>query len=331
MRIERYNRHRLSARLRIATSLPLALAAGVLLGINPNTYAQILTKEELQKQIARYESASVGADIPKMAPLQAGQIWSRLGMLYQDAGRYGQSERAYEHAMRSLTIAPVSRPDLATAIDSLGTLSMEMGNVKEAEREESKALRIREESNLGSDLPKSWYHLATLYLREHRSAAAKEYAERATNAFFADMKSTPEDKIGSLLVLGSSLCQAREYPEAITKLHSAFQMANQIYGPDTFPTGFSGFLLGFCYWKSGDLSSAEGLMQGGIKIMGRDLGWEHPTYLTVMTQYARFLHDEHRKDEARSVEEQVKHMRIQLNENPANRQASETTDIAALF
>jgi tetratricopeptide (TPR) repeat protein len=299
--------------------------------MNPNIHAQILTKEELQKEIATYESASARANSPEMPPLQAGQIWSRLGMLYQDAGMYGQSERAYEHAMRLLTIAPVSNPDLATAIDNLGTLYMETGHVKEAEHAESKALRIREESNLTSELPRSWYHLATLYLREHRSADAREFAERAANAFFADVSSVPEDKIGSLLVLGSSLCQTRKYSEAIVKLETASGMAKEIYGPDKFPTGFSAFLLGYAYWKNGNLSAADGLMQRGTEIMGQELGWGHPAYLTVMARYARFLREEHRRDAARSIEEQVKRMRAQVNSNPAHGHGLETTDIAALF
>jgi tetratricopeptide (TPR) repeat protein len=312
--------------------LRLALSAGVLAGMNPNIHAQILTKEDLQKAIAIYESASTRAKVPEMAPLQAGQIWSRLGRLYQGAGMYGQSERAYERALRLLTIVPVSNSDLATVTDSLGTLYMETGHVKEAEDAESKALKIREDSNLESDLPGSWYHLATLYLREHRPAAAKEFAERAANAFLADKNSVPEDKIGSLLVLGSSLCQTRKYSEAITKLESASRMATETYAPDTFPVGFSAFLLGYTYWKNGNLSLAEGLMQRGTEIMGKELGWEHPAYLIVMVRYAQFLRDDHRQDEARLIEEQVKRIRAQLNANPAaDGRSLETTDIAALF
>jgi hypothetical protein len=50
-----------------------------------------------------------------------------------------------------------------------------------------------------------------------------------------------------------------------------------------------------------------------------------------MTQYARFLREEHRKDEARAIEEQVKRMRAQLNSNPAYGHGLQTTDVAALF
>jgi tetratricopeptide (TPR) repeat protein len=293
--------------------------------------AQILTREELQKEIVVYEAASLHAETPNMSAIQAGQIWSRLGSLYQDAGMYGQSERAFEHAMRLLTVTPVSKPDLATAIDDLGTLYMETGNVKEAEHAESKALKIREESNLKSELPKSWYHLATLYLREHHPGKAREFAQRAVDAFFADASAVPEDKTGSLLVLASSLCQSHQYSEAITKLQSALQMTTETYGSSSFPTGLNTFLLGYGYWKNRDLTSASELMQRGSDIIGKELGSKHPAYLSVMTEYAKFLRDEHKQDVARAIERQVKQKRAQLNADPAYSHNLQTMDITALF
>jgi tetratricopeptide (TPR) repeat protein len=293
--------------------------------------AQILTKEDLQKEIVVYEAASLHAGTSDMSAVQAGQIWSHLGTLYQDAGMYGQSERAFEQAMRLLTIAPVSKPDLATAIDNLGTLYMETGNVKEAEQAESKALKIREGAGLKSELPRSWYHLATLYLREHRPQEARDFSQRAVDAFFADANVVPEDRTGSLLVLASSLCQSHQYTEAIEKLQRALRIATQTYGPNQFPTGLSTFLLGYAYWKSGDLARASELMQRGSDIIGKELGSEHPAYLTVMTQYAQFLRDEHKQDVAKAIELQVKQKRAQLNANPAYSHTMQIMDVAALF
>lgn len=211
--------------------------------------------------------------------------------------------------MRLLTVAPVSNSELATAIDNLGTLCMDTGNLKGAEQAESKALRIREESNLKADFPRSWYHLAILYLREHRSTKAREFAERAASAFFEDVNAVPEGKTGSLLVLASSLCQVHQYPEAIAKLQSVLQITRETYGPDKFPAGLSAFLLGYAYWQNGNISSASPLMQVGTEIIGKELGWAHPKSLSVMEQYAQFLRDEHRQDLARAVEMRVQRMR----------------------
>lgn len=331
MKTDRYECKRSHTHWPMTMSLRLVLSAGVLLGMIPNAHAQILTKEDLQKQIAMYESASSHAKIPEMAALPAGQIWLRLGTLYEDAGMYAQSEGAYERALRLLTVAPISEPNLATAIDNLGTLYMETGNLTEAESAELKALKIREDAGLKSDIPRSWYHLATLYLREHRPQNAQGLAQQAKDAFFADANTFPEDRIGSLLLLASSHCQLHEYPAAIAELQNALQTAKETYGAETFPTGFTDFLLGYAFWKNGDRSSAGELMQRGVEIMNKEFGWGHPDYLPVMTQYAQFLREEHRKDEARSMEEQVKRMQAQLNSNPAYGHGLQTTDVAALF
>jgi tetratricopeptide (TPR) repeat protein len=307
------------------------IVIGLLLGTCGQLNAQLLTKKDVQREIATYETSSLQAETPEMPGLQAGRIWSHLGTLYQDAGMYQQAEQALEHAMRLLTVSPVSKPDLAMTIDSLGMLYMATGNVEEAERAETKALKLREEAGLKSELPKSWNHLAALYLREHQPAKAKNFAGRAVKHFFADASAAPEDRIGSQLVLASALCQLRQYAEAIEKLQSTIQMAREAYGPDTLPTGFSSFLLGYALWKSGDLSSAAEPMQQGATTMGKALGWEHPGYLLVMTRYAQFLRDDHRQDAAKTIEHQVKNMQARLNANPAYGHGMQTMDIAALF
>jgi tetratricopeptide (TPR) repeat protein len=307
------------------------IVAALLLGTCRLLNAQLLTKEDLRKEIATYEASSLQAKTPDMTGLQAGRIWLHLGTLYQDAGMYHRSEQALEHAMRLLTLAPVSKPDLALAIDSLGMLSMQTGNVKEAERAETKALKMREEAGLNSELPRSWYHLATVYLREHEPAKAKDFAGRAVDAFVADATAAPVDKLGSQLVFASALCQSHQYAEAIEKLKRTYQMAEQSYGPDTLPSGFSSFLLGYAFWKNGDVSSASGLMQDGAKTLGKTLGWEHPGYLLVMTRYAQFLRDDHQHDAARTIEKQVRSVQVQLGANPAYGHGMQTMDFAALF
>jgi hypothetical protein len=62
------------------------------------------------------------------------------------------------------------------------------------------------------------------------------------DAFFTHANDAPEDKTGSLPVLASALCQSHAYPQAIAKLQSGLQMANETYGPEKLPAGLSAFL-----------------------------------------------------------------------------------------
>lgn len=281
---------------------------------------QILTRQDLEKQIQVYRSASLRAEPPLMAAVPAGRIWSQLGTLYEDAGMYEQSEIAFRHAIQLLTVPPVSRLDLARGMDDMGTLYMERGNTKEAERDEQQALQLRLESIRQSDLARSWYHLATLYLREHRPAKARDYAERAVNELLADGNSGPDEKMNALFTLAASLCGSHQYPQAIVTIQRANRLVNSIYRPDDFPAGFGAFLLGYAYWKAGATSSAGEWMKKGAAIMQKQLGWGHPAYLSMMTQYARFLRKTHQTAAAHNIEEQVRSARTVpgYRDNPEN-------------
>lgn len=292
--------------------------------------AQILTKEDLQKEIVVCEAAAHGAEPPSMSPDQAGRIWSRLGTLYQDAGKYDQSQIAYRHAVTLLTMAPISQPDLAVAVDNLGTLYLETGYVKEAQQAERKALKIRQAAGLKSDIPKSWYHLANLYLREHRPARSKRFAQRAVDAFARYPNAIPEDTIGSLLVLSASDCQSHQYGEAIPQFQTALQLTIKAYGPEHYPAGMSMFLLGYAHWKNGDLARAKELMEHGYDIVGREMAW-HPAYLFFMTQYAHFLRDEQKLDAARVIEGAINERRAQFEADPAFSSRLQITDVDDLF
>lgn len=270
------------------------------------TKSQTLTHSRLETEIQTYQALSVRAEPPAMVPVSAGRVWSHLGSLYEDAGMYPQSEMAYQHALRLLKVPPVSAADLATALDGMGTLYMMWGDTQQAERAEQKALEIRETERLSADLPRSWYHLATLALREHRAERARVYAKLAVEQLGRVPGSNPDDQINAQFVFALSLCRLGRFPEAIATIENAMQLVRRVYRAEEFPTGFSSFLLGYAYWKAGDTARAGALMQAGSTVVEEQLGLEHPVSICIMTQYDRFLRSTHQKKAAHSIEELLK-------------------------
>ena len=61
--------------------------------------------------------------------------------------------------------------------------------------------------------------------------------------------------------------------------------------PDDFPIAFGDYLLGYAYWKSGNISEAGQHLQDGTSAMNRQLGWGHPAYLDALKQYEQFLRE----------------------------------------
>ena len=308
---------------RRATILGLALTvcAAARLG------AQARNEADLNKQIEIYRASSLRADPPEMRPLQAGRIWTRLGMLYEEAGSYAQSEMAFLHALRLLETPPAQQADMARAMDELGTLYMVRGDLQQAERAQRHALQIRQSQKLNRDLPRSWFHLAVLELREHNAEKALDYAGQAVTLLRATPGVDADDRINAFFVLAVAQCKLRHYPEAIATLQEAMAVVSSSYGPEDFPTGFGSFLLGYAYWKSGDAAAAAEPMRIGAAQVEKSLGWQHPACVSVMTQYEQFLRSTHHREEAREVGEQLK----QALRSPAPGRSPETLNAFSLF
>lgn len=301
-----------------------AIAIVVCVGLNSSyrASAQVLSGADIQKQIQIYSAALLHADPPA-----AGHIWWHLGSVYEDAGMYAESEAAYVRAIRLMQATAATDADLAGAIDDLGTLYMMRGDTQQAETTEQQALALREAKGLSADLPRSWYHLATLSMREHRFERAREYAAHAVNQLNAGDHPDADEELNARFVLGAALCRLHRYAEAIAMMQKAMDVVRRTYQPEDFPSGFGSFLLGYAYWKSGNAAGAQNLMKDGAAIVEKQLGWTHPVCQTIMTQYAVFLRRTHQKQAARQIEDKLK----QTQGAGGFRQGPGTLSIAALF
>jgi tetratricopeptide (TPR) repeat protein len=309
------------------TQLTIVVALCVLPIDSCQTNAQILTRQYLEKEIQTYQALSTRAEPPSMEPVSAGRVWSHLGSLYEDAGMYAQSEMAYLHAIRLLRTPPSSPRDLARAIDDLGTLYVARGEMKLAEHLEQQALAIRMSDQLTADLSRSWYHLATLSLRERRDENARDNARRAIAQLETEPGHGSDDEMNARFVLGVALCRLRQYPEATLSMQNAMEIVRRSYRTDDFPTGFASFLLGYVDWKSGNRAEAQNLMQNGVAVVEKQLGAGHPVTLSVLSQYERFLRCTHQKKAAQAID---KHLKL-AREPAGGWQGPEALSVASMF
>jgi tetratricopeptide (TPR) repeat protein len=222
-----------------------------------------------------------------------GIAWLRLAILYQDAARYTDAERAYRKAIAMLKSK--DRSTLASAFDHMGTMYVERGKFAKAEPMERKALAMRQDANDTEGIGASYAHLATLSYGRHDLASAEADAEIAVSllapehAGAAQSKATPEEKMSALIDLSLVRCSQGKCAGAIRDLNRALLLAHANYPINSVPVGFIDFLLGYAHWKSGDDNVAAELMKCGITEMETQLGWGHPTYISALKQYRTFL------------------------------------------
>lgn len=274
--------------------------------VGPQSVTEIPTRAETLRRLKVYEDAARVAHSLHTSDGITAKIYTRLGSLYLDAGMYDQSEAALEHAISLLRRDAQLNGKLAEDLDYLGMLHVEMGKLGQAEREELEALKLREGLNDRLGVARSWDALAGLYTGEHKYATARDFAQRAMDEFSVNQNADVIDRISSRFKLSVVLCSMKECPSAVPLLKDGIDLAKAAFHPKDFPIGMGEFLLGFAYWRSGDVAGAAQYMEQGTALMKEQLGWGHPSYLNALGEYARFLRQNRRLEDAQAVERQIR-------------------------
>jgi tetratricopeptide (TPR) repeat protein len=263
-------------------------------------------KQELTRRIALLEASVRQAEAAHATDVELARRYTQLSLAYENATQRAQSEAAAEHAVSLARHAPEPNPELAAAITQLGILHVAMGKLRESEKEEQEGLKIREKLGDRLQIARSWNDLAELFIAQGKFEKARDFAQKAVAEFVANEHAIVYDRIVARSSLSLALCYLKDCPSAIPLLKDAIDEAKAKLHPDDFPIGFGYFLLGYAYWKSGDMFDAGRYMQEGTAGMSRQLGWGHPSYLGALKQYEKFLRENRQVEAANVVHRQVR-------------------------
>jgi tetratricopeptide (TPR) repeat protein len=263
-------------------------------------------KQERLQKIVLKEAAVRQAESAHATNVALAIIYVQLGLLYQDVALWEKSEATLEHAVFLLRQTEQPSGNLAAALSQLGTLHIAMGKLGESEKEELEALRLRQALGNRLQIARSWSDLAALYLNKRKFAKAKDFAHQAEAEFVTNERADVVDRMAARIALAQALCYLKDCPSAIPLLKTALEDAKARMQPDNFAIGESDFILGYAYWKAGDISDAEEHMERGAALMNVQLGWGHPVYLKALTCYAQFLRETKRVAAANVVEGRIR-------------------------
>jgi tetratricopeptide (TPR) repeat protein len=263
-------------------------------------------KQNLMRRIALAEAAVRQAEAAHESNAVLSRAYVQLGLCYQSAAQWGRAEAALDHAVSLRRQLFESGADLASALSQLATLHVMMGKLRESEREEQEALKLRQ--NIGDPLQiaRSRNDLAILYLAKQKYERARDLARQAEAEIDKNGRADVFDRVTARVTLAEALCDLKDCPSAISLLKAALDEAKAMLHPYDFPVGLSNFLLGYAYWKSGNMSEAEEFMKAGTDQMSVQLGWGHPAYVRALTFYAQFLHENRQVEAANIVERRIR-------------------------
>ena len=261
-------------------------------------------KQTLMRQVALAEAAARHAEAAHESNVALSRTYVQLGLWYENAAQWGRSEAALEHAVSLLRGPSEPGAELATAISQLASLHATIGKFRESERENQEALTLGE--NLGDTLliARSRDDLAILYLAKQKYQKARDLARQAEAEFVKNVRADVLDRISARFTLAEALCNLKDCPSAIPLLKAALEETKTALHLDDFTVGLNNFLLGYAYWKSGNLSGAGDYMAAGTERMGLQLGWG--TYLKALRCYAQFLHENRQSEAANVIERRIR-------------------------
>jgi tetratricopeptide (TPR) repeat protein len=181
-----------------------------------------------------------------------------------------------------------------------------MGEMRGAEKEGLEALRIRERVGEPVAIAVSWSQMAALYLRRHEYKKAVEFGQKAFGVLDDDPDIDPSERIGVRFTVARALCESGDGAKAIPMIQQSIETAKVAYGKDSLPEGIGGYLLGYAYWRTGDVAGAAEWMERGTKRMKVELGWGNPMYVDALGKYALFLRGRGQVEAAAALEREVR-------------------------
>lgn len=263
-------------------------------------------KQELLQKIAVDEASLRQAEAIHATDVELARLYWRLGISYENAVELGPSEAALSRSVSLFRGVAGSDVELAKALESIGILHVAQGKMRKAEKEEREALALREKLGDRLQMAKSWNTLAGLLLAEHKFDKARDFAQKAASEFMTNDRADPSDRASSRYALAMSLCWLKDCPSAVPLLKGAVSDAKATMAADDWPVGFGEFLLGFAYWKAGDMQNADQQMKAGVADMNEELGWGHPSYVGALRLYDKYLRETRNVEAANDVERRIR-------------------------
>ncbi len=263
-------------------------------------------KQELVRQIALQEETVRKAEAAHATDVELARRYVRLGVSYANLTQWARSEAAMEHAVSLVRHVPEPSEELAEVLTQLGSLHLAMGKLRESEKEELEGLKLREKLGDHLQIARSWNDMGELYLAQKKFEKARDVAQKAVAEVVANKQADVFDRTVARSVLSMAMCYLKDCPSTIPLLKDAIEEAKAKMRPDDFPIGLVDFLLGYAYWKSGNISEAGQHLQDGTSAMNRQLGWGHPAYLNALKQYERFLREDRQVEAADVIQHRVR-------------------------
>ena len=244
----------------------------------------------------------LGSDDPKLDDAPAGLAWNIRGLALQNLCKFDEARRSYESAIKLLRPIPAQTVQYATALDDLGSLEADYGQLTE-----SKALRIRAKELYDSagDPAGAARAASSLVIVTLAMGSRKEARHYMAEAKREEALVKNPDKKDLAWTLGAE-CLLEEadgrYLAAMDGINRLIGMFTQQYGPRYYLLGSTYFVRGRLYQILADDSRAADDLQRSLSILSDNDEQNSKVYFLAQMTYAKSLRNLGRKGDASQLE-----------------------------
>jgi len=239
-----------------ALSLPPIILSRVL-----STLTQTLWN--FNEQLAALDCAKRAFDISESINDPRGKAWlyTNMGWLNHDMGNLAEAARLQELGLRLIEELPY-KPDFGWALNGLGTIYLDLGDISNAEDLFKKSIAVWNE--LGLDRGKFFplFHLGEVCSETGRSVQAIDYYQAA-------LKSWPgnDDEIQVLIRLGEALALRGDVNQSVLLLEKCVQNAREKSKPIYEARSY--LFMGLTYRQQSQLDKALSCFTRVIEISNK--------------------------------------------------------------
>ncbi len=234
--------------------------------------------------------------------LQLAGLWHRVGGVQNHAGDYLASRASLERAAEIRGRRLGDDPDLASTLNTLGTVYMLLGRSDDAQRTLERALAIRERL-LGKTHPQvgsTLQNLGTLAMQRGDNDRAVALFERALAVMEPSLGAVHPDVatvLGNLATVRVALGQDEE---AIKSAQRALAIRQKLSPDPTLQTGLAAYQLGSAYFSAHLRDDAARYFRLAADIDRQAGGVDHPNYGKDLSALGDLSFTRHQLDEALS-------------------------------
>ncbi len=244
----------------------------------------------------------LGANTPKLDDASAGLAWNIRGLALDNLGKSDEARRSYESAIRLLRAIPDETVQYATALDNLGALVANNGQLKESKTLRIRAMQLYDSVGDHAGAARAASSLVVVSLAMGNRKEAHHYMADASRE--EALVATP-DKRDLAWTLGSE-CLLEEadghFQAALDGVNRLIAMFTQQYGAKYYLLGSAYFVRGHLYQILADNSRAADDLQRSLMILSDNDEQNSKLYYLTQIMYAKALRNLGRTNDASQLE-----------------------------